>query len=86
MVNCILLFLLLELPSEYCEHGNLIVDEQNGFRPGRSCTDHIFVLTVLKCNRLALNMDTFSAFIDMEKAFDWLNRMLLLYRPIENKN
>ena len=63
-------------PSEYCEHGNLIVDEQNGFRPGRSCTDHIFVLTVLKCNRLALNMDTFSAFIDMEKAFDWLNRML----------
>ena len=77
--------LLTSRITKYCEHDNLIADEQNGFRPGRSCTDHIYVLTSLIRNRLALNIDTFCAFIDMEKAFDWLNRMLLLYRLIESK-
>ena len=59
---------------------SLFPKEQNGFRKGRSCEDHIFSLTNLVKNRLVSNLRTFCAFVDLEKAFDWINRDLLLYR------
>ncbi len=68
---------------DYCELMNLIVDEQNGFRKDRSCTDHIFALSSLVKNRLAQNRDTYACFIDMQKAFDWVDRDLLFYRLLE---
>ena len=30
---------------DYCNELGIFVDEQNGFRPGRSCEDHIFALS-----------------------------------------
>ena len=63
-----------------CESNDFIVDEQNGFRPGRSCTDHIYCLSSIIRNRNADNLSTYCAFIDMRKAFDWVNRDLLLYK------
>ncbi len=63
-----------------CEMMNIFVDEQNGFRKGRACIDHIFSLTSLVNNRLAQNKSTYACFIDMQKAFDWVDRDLLLYR------
>ena len=68
----------------YCETLNLISDEQNGFRRDRSCCDHIFSLTSIIRNRLACGEDTYIALVDMEKAFDWIYRPLLLYRLLEN--
>ena len=35
----------------YLEANNKLVDEQNGFRPDRSCLDHVFSLTTIIKNR-----------------------------------
>jgi hypothetical protein len=64
----------------YFEFMNLFSDAQNGFRKGRSCSDHIFTLTSIIRNRQAQNLPTFASFIDMQKAFDWVNRDLLFYK------
>ena len=66
------------------EEEELIVDEQNGFRSGRSCQDHIFVLDSIIRNRLAEDMPTFTAFLDLQKAFDCVNRDLLLNKVLAN--
>ena len=52
--SAILLHVLLPVPtssdmcmyvlSKYLESNNLLTEEQNGFRQGRSCQDHILVL------------------------------------------
>ena len=64
----------------YCEITDLFCDEQNGFRKSRSCEDHIFSLTTIIRNRLKMKKDIFIAFIDMQKAFDWVNRDFLWYK------
>ena len=69
--------------SKYVEENNLLVDEQNGFRSSRSCIDHIFVLSTILRNRLALGKDTFCCFIDYLKAFDSVNRIQILFRLSE---
>ena len=56
----------------YCEITDLFCDAQNGFRKSRSCEDHIFSHTTIIRNRLKMKKDTFVAFIDMQKAFDWV--------------
>ena len=72
--------LINERINKFCEQNDLLVDEQNGFRKGRSCADHLFTLTSVIRNRLSEKKSTFCAFIDMEKAFDFLDRNLLLCR------
>lgn len=66
--------------ANYCELGDLFVDEQNGFREKRACVDHIFSLTSIIRNRFAESKDTFACFIDMQKAFDWVDRDMLFYK------
>ncbi len=61
----------------YCEENGIHEDEQNGFRKHRSCEDHIFVLTTIIKNTMSDGRDTFCAFIDMQKAFDWIDHDLL---------
>ena len=78
----------------YANICNILVDEQNGFRKNRSCSDHIFTLSSVIQNRLHENKPTFAAFLDMEKAFDRVYRDLLrlleygidgkLYNSIKN--
>ena len=67
----------------YCELCNILVDEQNGFRKNRSCNDHIFSLSCIIRNRLNKGKPTFAAFLDMEKAFDKVDRNLLLLRLLQ---
>jgi len=62
---------------DYIECGNILSEEQNGFRPNRSCQDSIFTLASLLENRLLSKKDTFACFIDLRKAFDCINRDLL---------
>ena len=66
--------------TQYCDYLEIIVDEQIGFRKDRSCVDHIFVLTSIVRNRINNNLSTYCAFIDFKKAFDCINRELLLYK------
>jgi exonuclease III len=70
--------------QDYLESENKLVDEQNGFRKGRSCQDHIFTLSSIIRNRKTCNLSTYAAFIDFRKAFDYVNRNLLLYRLLES--
>ena len=70
--------------SEYLETCGVLCEEQNGFRKGRSCEDHAFVLTNLIQDRIDQRKSTYVSFIDFEKAFDWINRDLLLYKLIMN--
>ena len=67
----------------FLEVNNILVDEQNGFRAARSCIDHIFVLTTLLRNRKSLGLSTFLAFIDYKKAFDSVDKSLLLYKLLK---
>ena len=65
---------------DYLEANGALCDEQNGFRPGRNCQDHIFTLTTIIENRLLNKMDTFACFVDFKKAFDCVNRDLLWHK------
>ena len=67
---------------DYCNGLELFADEQNGFRPGRSCEDHIFSLSNIIKGKVNINTSIYCAFIELEKAFDWVNRDLLLYNLV----
>ena len=59
---------------------NIYCDEQNGFRPNRSCTDHIYILSSILRHRINQNLSTYACFIDAEKAFNRVDRNLMLYK------
>ena len=65
---------------DYLESNDLLAEEQNGFRKGRSCQDHIFTLNTILDGRKALRRSTFTCFIDFKKAFDSVNRALLWHK------
>ena len=65
--------------TKYLEQSNMLADEQNGFRSDRSCEDHIFTLNGIKRN----NDHVYASFIDLKKAFDFIDRELLLYKLIK---
>jgi len=67
----------------FCDNENIFAEEQNGFRTGRSCEDHIFTVTNILEDRLNDKKATFAAFIDLEKAFDWVNRDLVLSKLLQ---
>ena len=66
--------------QKYLEANQILAEEQNGFRVGRSCIDHIFVMCTILRNRKLLGEETFLCFIDYKKAFDSVDRNLLLYK------
>ncbi len=68
----------------YCAQMDVFNNEQNRFRQDRSCADHICSLTSVLRNILADKQHTFSYFIEMQKAFDWVHRDLLFYKLLQN--
>jgi len=52
----------------------ILPEEQNGFRIGRSCIDNVFTIKPTIENRREFNLETRIAFLDLEKAFDRVNR------------
>ena len=66
--------------NDYCDFLDICVDEQNGFRNNCSCIDHIHSITTILNNLLLDTRSIFCAFIDFKKAFDCINRQMLLYR------
>ena len=59
---------LAEAVDEY------IKQEQAGFRPGRSCSDHIFTLRQILEQSKEWNAPLYANFIDFEKAFEGIHR------------
>ena len=66
--------------QKFLDENNILVDEQNGFRAARSCMDHIFTLITVLRNRKSVGKSTFLSFIDFKKAFDSVDRSLLLHK------
>ena len=52
----------------------LVLEEQNGFRKGRSCVDCIFSASHIIEKHREFNIPTYMAFIDFKKAFDSVDR------------
>ena len=67
----------------YCMVNDILVEEQNGFRPKRSCAEHLYSFTSVIRKQFHNNKDVFAVFINMKKAFDYVNRDLLRYRLLE---
>ncbi len=55
----------------------LLLDEKNGFRKGRYCVGRIFTVSQIIEKHREYNVLTFLAFVDLEKAFDTVNRTKL---------
>ena len=70
--------------TNYAEENILIGDEQNGFRRGRTCLDHLYSLTTILNNRISAGLSTFACFVDCAKAFDKVNHTLLMYKLLCN--
>ena len=68
----------------YLEANDMLVDEQNGFRPNRSCQDHVYAANTIIKNRLQAKQATFVTYLDLQKAFDFLDRNALMYKLLSN--
>ena len=68
----------------YLEANDMLVDEQNGFRPNRSCQDHVNAANTIIKNRLQAKQATFVTYLDLQKAFDLLDRNALMYKLLSN--
>ena len=64
----------------YCNMSDLLVDEQNGFCQNRPCEEHVYTLTGIIRHQISKSESVFASFIDLEKAFDWVDRDLLMYK------
>ena len=63
--------------STSCETKGLLPEEQCGFRPESSTTDLMFVACRLQENGRKAGMSLFMCFIDLQKAYDTVDRTLL---------
>ncbi|XP_053391650.1 uncharacterized protein LOC128554398 [Mercenaria mercenaria] len=60
--------------SAWEDENNILHDEQNGFRAGRSTVDHLSSFSLILESRKLKRQSTFTAFIDFKKAYDTINR------------
>ena len=63
--------------SAYCKANRLLQEEQCGFRPERSTTDMMFVVRRLQEIGRKAGVSLFMCFIDLQKAYDTVDRTLL---------
>src|SRR6185437_2581209 len=68
---------------QWCEENNVLVDEQAGFRAGRSTADHIFLLSEILRARRRQGKETYCCFLDIRKAYDTVFRNGLWARLLE---
>jgi hypothetical protein len=65
--------------SAFVEKNKVLAEEQAGFRSDRSTLDNVLTLDTIISTRLESKLDTFVAFLDVEKAYDrtWRERLLI---------
>ena len=56
--------------AAHCEGEDLLVDEQAGFRVGRSCADQLLILTEVLAEHRQVGKKVVACFIDVRKAYD----------------
>jgi hypothetical protein len=76
-IYCSVLNARLTVFDEKC---GIIGDEQNGFRKGRRCMDHLSALTTITETRKSLKRSTYVAYIDFSKAYDSVDRQKLWFK------
>ncbi|XP_060587764.1 uncharacterized protein LOC132743245 [Ruditapes philippinarum] len=65
---------------KYLDDNDILAEEQNGFRHGRSCEDHVFTLDSI----IRDHNSVFTAFIDLRKCFDFVDREMQMYKLLLN--
>ena len=76
-VGKVLLKVVARRLSAYCEAKELLPKEQCGFRPDRSTTDMMFVVRRLQEVGRKAGVSLHTCFIDLQKAYDTVDRTLL---------
>jgi exonuclease III len=76
--------LLNERLTCYLDNTGLLGEEQAGFRPGYSTTDHIFTLNSILELLLGNKQRLYCAFVDYKKAFDSIDRTSLWAKLIHH--
>jgi len=75
--------------TEHAETHNLISQDQIGYRPHRTCSDHLFTMDQVLKDRRSRGKKTYLFFVDLRKAFDtvWHDGLLecLARRGIHGK-
>lgn len=74
-VNKLLSSLILQRMSPVVE--TILRKEQAGFRPGRSCVDHINTTRIIIEQSIEYNSSLYLLFVDFERAFDTVSRPAL---------
>ena len=77
----VLLKVVVRRLSAYCEAKGLLQEEQCGFRPNRSTTDMMFVVRRLQEIGWKAGVSLFMCCIDLQKAYDTVDRILLRQVP-----
>ena len=73
-------YILNKRLQTFLEKNKILAEEQNGFRIGRSCIDHLYIMCTVLRNRKAMGKETFLCFIDYKKAFDSVNRNMMMFK------
>ena len=63
--------------KEYCERAGILLEEQSGFRQDRSTTDVMLVIRWLQKLARKKLISLYVCFIDLTKAYDFVDRTLL---------
>ena len=73
----VLLKIVANRLGDFCEEAGILPEEQYGFRPQRSTTDMMFVVRTLQELGRTSNTSPEICFIDLAKAYDSVDRVLL---------
>ena len=73
----VLLKIVADRLSDYCEAHSTLPDEQCGFRPERSTVDMMFVVRRLQELARRRRIPLYMCFVDLQKAYDSVDRELL---------
>ena len=73
----VLLKIVANRLGDFCEEAGILPEEQCGFRPQRSTTDMMFVVRILQELGRTSNTSLEICFIDLAKAYDSVDRVLL---------
>jgi hypothetical protein len=76
--------MLLRRLTPWAEEHCLLVEEQGGFRVGRSTLDQIFTLHEIVASRTERRVPTYMAFLDVRRAYDRVWRNGLLYKLLQS--
>ena len=73
----VLLKIVANRLSDFCEAQQILLEEQCGFRPARSTIDMLFVVRRLQELGRQRKIPLYMCFVDLQKAYDWVDRELL---------